>query len=95
MSLPAASTSWFFLRSSSSSCNFCAHPAASCFNRTVSWTRALEIVLGPKLWSLTFGAAAAAANGDCVPVVTRLPVCASTRACKMRGDASEPVAWAI
>ena len=98
MSLPVASTSWFFLRSScnlrssASSCNLCAHPVASSFNRVVSWTIALEIVLG--LWSLTFGAAAAA-DGACVTVVIGLPDCASTLACKMRGDASEPVAWAI
>ena len=98
MFLLVASTSWLFLRSScnlrssSSSCNLCAHPVVSSFNRAVSWTIALEIVLG--LWSLTFGAAAAA-DGACVTAVIGLPDCASTLACKMRGDASEPVAWAI
>ena len=74
-----ASTSWFFLRSScnlrssSSSCNLCAQPVASSFNRVVSWTIALEIVL--RLWSLTFGAAAAA-DGACVTVAIGLPDCA-------------------
>jgi hypothetical protein len=58
----------------------------------VSWTIALEIVLG--LWSLTFGAFAAA-DGACVTVVIGLPACASTLARKMSGDVSEPVAWAI
>jgi hypothetical protein len=43
---------------------------------------------------LTFGAATAA-DGACVTVVIGLPDCTSTLAGKMRGDASEPVAWAI
>jgi predicted ATPase len=37
----------------------------------------------------------AARDEACVTVVIGLPDCASTLACKMRGDASEPVAWAI
>ena len=42
---------------------------------------------------MTFGAAAAA-DGACVTVATGLPDCTPTLACKMRGGASEPVAWA-
>jgi pimeloyl-ACP methyl ester carboxylesterase len=72
-SFPAPSTSWLFLRSASSPCNFCPYSTASFFNREASSTIFFATVLGSKLLSL-----AVRGTADAAPdVSSRVPVAVS------------------